>query len=105
MHHMSDHTSMKAHALYQIALTLQSTVPMPTDSESLLLHVAVLNNYGVWCFHNHDYDSMKSCFEEMEYMIDESTWSSDGDVTLKIHDTTRNGFLRNLRMFVNDSMH
>lgn len=103
MYHMKDHSSMKAHGLYQIAMTLQSALPTPTDSESLLLQVAVLNNYGVWCFHNHEYASMMACFEEMEYMIDEAIWSSDGDVTLKLHDTARNGILRNLCALLNDS--
>ena len=105
VHHMNDHSSMKAQGLYQLAITTQSTLPLPMDSDSLLLHVAVLNNYGVWCFHNHEYASMMACFEETEYMIDETaTWTSDDDTAVTIDDTVKYGILGNLRAFRNDSM-
>lgn len=105
MHHMNDRASMKAYSLYEIALSLLLTLPLPTNSEDLLLHIAVLNNYGVWYFQNNEYSSMLTCFEEIECIIDEATWNCDGDAYLEMHSNSKNGILRNLSAFLSDSSH
>ena len=69
VHHSNGRASMKTYSLCQIATALLSTLAIPSDSESLSLHVVVLNNFEVWCFDNHKYQSMIACFEEMKYII------------------------------------
>ena len=99
MYHSNDRASTKAFSLYQIATALASTLPIPSDSESLMLNVAVLNNFGIWCFENQEYPSMVACFEEMTYLIDES----DDDVTLMIQGTMKYGIYRNMLVLLNNS--
>lgn len=94
VHHTSDRASMKAYSLYQIAITLLSAVPLPTDADSLLLHIAVLNNYAVWCFDNHEYASMNLCCEEITYILDETPSS--------IHDAVKRGMGKNLNALMID---
>ena len=104
-YHINDHASPKASSLYEIALALLLTLPLPTDSQSFLLHAAVLNNYGVWCYQNREYPTMTTCFEEIEHINDETTWSSYEDINLTQNDSAKHGILRNLRVFLSDSSH
>lgn len=100
MHHMKDRASMKAYEIYQLAITLLWSLPPPEDSESLLLYVAVLNNYGAWCFDNHEFVSMIACFEELKNLIDDAC---DDDVFLQVHETVKLGIFTNLRASLDDS--
>ena len=101
VHHSYVSASMKVYSLYRIAITILSALPIPSDTESLLLHVAILNNYGAWCFHYHDSSSMVMCFEEIKYIIDESCCGNDE--YLMIDDTTKYGIYQNIRVLLNNT--
>lgn len=100
-HHTKDRASMKAYSIYQLAMTLLSALPPPTNSQSLLLHVAVLNNFGVWCFENHEHPSMVVCFEEMMHMLDE-TYTVDNDITITLSVGVKRGIFHNIQAALND---
>ena len=100
-HHTKDRASMKAFAIYQLAITLLTALPPPTNSQSLLLHVAILNNYGVWCFENHESSFMAMCFEEMIHILDEA-YSGDNDITLTLGVEVKRGIFHNLQAVLND---
>lgn len=102
-HHTKDRASKKAYSIYQLAITLLSALPPPTNSQSLLLHVAVLNNFGVWCFENFEYSSMMMCFDEMMYMLDE-TYACDNNVTPTLDVSVKRGIFHNLRAMLNDCL-
>ncbi len=100
VHQTMDRASHKAYLIYQLALTLLSALPPPTDSQALLLHVAVLNNYGVWCYENLEYSSSVTCIEELLDMFDES-YSGDNDVTLTLNSSIKRGIFYNVRAVLN----
>ena len=99
-HQTMDRTSHKAYLIYQLALTLLSALPPPIDSPSLLLHVAVLNNYGVWCYENLEYSSSVTCFVELMDMLDESC-SDDDDIMLTLNSSIKRGIFCNVRAVLN----
>ena len=96
-----DRASKKAYSIYQIAITLLWALPPPTDSQLLLLHVAVLNNFGVWCFENLEYSSMVMCFKEMMFILDES-YACDNNVNPTLDVSVKRGILHNLRALLSD---
>jgi hypothetical protein len=98
-HHTTDRTSMKAYSIYQLAITVLSALPPPTTSQSLLLYVAILNNYGVWCLENSEFSFMATCFEEMTHLLDE-TYSGDNDITLDVG--VKRGIFHNLQAVHDD---
>lgn len=100
-HHTKDRASMKAYSIYQIAITLLSALPPPSDSQSLMLHIAILNNCGVWCFENNEFSFMAMCFEETLHVLDE-TYSADNDITLTFCVGVKRGIFHNLRAVLND---
>ena len=101
VHHAKDRTSMKAYSIYQLAITLLSALPPPTSSQSLLLHVAILNNYGVWCFENHECSFTIMCFEEIMDIFDEF-YSLDDDIILTLNVGVKRGIYSNLQAVLND---
>jgi hypothetical protein len=89
--------------MYQIATALLLSLPRPKkDSVSFLLNVALLNNFGVWCYENHEYDAMTSCFEEIIDLFDD-TYHDDpddddeNDILNVLDMTVKRGIFSNLR--------
>jgi hypothetical protein len=99
-HHSQDRTSVKASSIYEIALTLLNALPPATTSESLLLHVAVLNNYGVWCYENQDFDVAFTCFGEVIHLFNEAGTTFEDDEFSNFDVAAKRGFYNNLRAFV-----
>ena len=87
---------MKAYSIYKLAITLLSSLPTPTNSPSLLFHIAILNNCGVWCLENRECTFMAQCFEELTHLLDE-TYCGDNDSTL-----IKSGIFHNLKAALND---
>jgi hypothetical protein len=98
---MKDRASKKAYSIYQLAITVLSALPPPSNSQSLLLHVAILNNYGVWCLENHESSFMVMCFEEIMHILDE-TYCGDNDITLTLSVGVKRGIHHNLQAALND---
>jgi hypothetical protein len=65
----------------------------------MLLRLALLNSYGVWCYENHEFDVSVSCFEEMMYMFDEACTFLDDD-KCNFDATVKRGFQSNLHAFL-----
>jgi hypothetical protein len=103
VHHTMDRNSVKAHAIYQIAMKLLLTLPTPTDSKSLLLHVVVLNNCGVWCYENsnNNVETASVYFEEIMNVFDEAytTVDDDNDELDHFDDTAKRGLYSNIQAF------
>jgi hypothetical protein len=98
VYHTINRSSIKAFYMYQIAAALLASLPRPIDSKSLLLHVAVLNNFGVWCYENHEYDAMTICFEELMDLLDDNCHDDDDDDPSAVLDVTvKRGIFTNLR--------
>jgi hypothetical protein len=101
-HHVQDRTSVKASSIYVIAITLLNSLPPAADSESLLLHAAVLNNYAVWCYENQDFDVAFTCFEEMMHLFDEAGTLFDDDEINSFDGAAKRGFYSNLRTLLKE---
>ena len=68
VHHALSRTSPKTAAFYEISAALLAS--MPETPDTALLRVALLNNFGVWCFENGDGESMRSCMEHLSIAIE-----------------------------------
>jgi hypothetical protein len=70
-------TSCKVASFYEIAATLLSSLPSEfADSSDMaaitvLLRIAILNNFGVWCYENGEGESMMNSFEQLVDTLDE----------------------------------
>ena len=71
-------TSCKVASFYEIAATLLSSLPsefVESSSEmaviTVLLRIAILNNFGVWCYENGEGESMMNSFEQLVDTLDE----------------------------------
>jgi hypothetical protein len=103
VHHTMDRNSVKAHAIYQIAMKLLNTLPPPSDTKSLLLHVVVLNNCGVWCYENsnNNVDAAVVYFEEIMDVFDEAYNTVDDDDELGNFDgAAKLGLYSNIQAFL-----
>ena len=79
-------TSCKVASFYEIAATLLSSLPaeLVENSElaviSVRLRIAILNNFGVWCYENGEGESMMNSFEQLVDTLDEDEDLIDPDV-------------------------
>ena len=70
-------TSCKVASFYEIAATLLSSLPAEfVDSREMaamtvLLRIAILNNFGVWCYENGEGESMMNSFEQLVDTLEE----------------------------------
>jgi hypothetical protein len=55
-----DRKSDNVVSLYKLASTL-----LDNSEDSILVWIAMLNNMGVWCYHNGDYDASQCCMEHL----------------------------------------
>jgi hypothetical protein len=64
-------TSSKVASFYEIAATLLSSLPSTMSDDNndvatmILLRIAILNNFGVWCYENGEGESMMNSFEQL----------------------------------------
>jgi hypothetical protein len=77
IHQTLSRTSCKVASFYEIAATLLSSLPSEfTDSHDMavttvLLRIAILNNFGVWCYEKGEGESMTNSFEQLLDTLDE----------------------------------
>lgn len=70
-------SSCKVASFYEIAATLLSSLPVEfVDSSEMaamtvLLRIAILNNFGVWCYENGEGESMMNSFEQLVDTLEE----------------------------------
>jgi hypothetical protein len=78
VHQIASRTSAKAAAFYEIAAALlASEAPSP---ESVVLRVAMLNNFGVWSYENGDGESLRTCMEHLSNVLQQARPSLDQQV-------------------------
>ena len=82
VHHKGSRTSTKAAAFYEIAAALLSTEPVGDDN--MLLRVAMMNNFGVWCFENGDGESLRTCMERLSTVLQNSGHSIETSVEQQV---------------------
>lgn len=75
VHQCMSRTSIKTASFYEISAALLASIP--ETSETLLLRIALLNNFGVWSFENGDGDSMRTCMEHLSIAMEEEGSSID----------------------------
>jgi len=68
VHHIEWRNSPKAAAFYEISAALLAGQQM--SSQTSLLKVALLNNFGVWCYDNGDGESLRTCVEHLSTLIE-----------------------------------
>ena len=79
-------SSCKVASFYEIAATLLSTLPAEfVDSSEMvgmtvLLRIAILNNFGVWCYENGEGESMMNSFEQLVDTLEEDAELIDPSV-------------------------
>jgi hypothetical protein len=77
IHQTMCRTSCKVASFYEIAATLLSSLPSEfADSSEMavttvLLRIAILNNFGVWCYEKGEGESMTNSFEQLVDTLDE----------------------------------
>lgn len=67
VHHHASRTSAKAAAFYEIAAALLGGEPPSRDSA--VLRLALMNNFGVWCYENGDGESLGTCVEHLSSLL------------------------------------
>lgn len=93
IHQMFNRESQAAAQFYEISATL--LIGSGTDDqtpESSLLRMALLNNFGVWCFENSDGEVMRTCMEEMAIAMDDPSQKR-----IQLEENVRQGFRENIR--------
>jgi hypothetical protein len=67
IHQLVCRTSSKAASFYEIAATILSSLPDDTSDnvDVVQIRIALLNNFGVWCYENAEGESMMACFEQL----------------------------------------
>lgn len=70
VHHAASRTSAKAASFYEISAALLASEPILP--ESALLRVAIMNNFGVWCYDNGDGESLRTCMEHLMTVLKHS---------------------------------
>lgn len=81
IHHAMSRTSPKTAAFYEISAALLAS--MPESPNTLLLRIALLNNFGVWCYENGDGESMRTCMEHLAVAVNDEGSCSIVDSAVK----------------------
>lgn len=89
VHHCLSRTSPKTAAFYEISAALLASIP--ETPETLLLRIALLNNFGVWCFENGDGESMRTCMEHLLIAIED-----EGEDSSIVSASVKQGVLSNI---------
>jgi hypothetical protein len=77
IHQMVCRSTNKVASFYEIAATLLSSLPVVAQGDEetarimILLRIAILNNFGVWCYENGEGESMMNSFEQLVETIDD----------------------------------
>ena len=71
VHHHEWRNSPKAAAFYEISAALLSSEP--DTEQSVLLKIALLNNFGIWCYENGDGESLRTCMEHLSTVVENSS--------------------------------
>lgn len=90
VHQCMSRTSPKTASFYEISAALLAS--MPETSDTLLLRIALLNNFGVWSLENGDSGSMRTCMEHLSIAMEEEGSSIDS--------ATRDGIRSNIFWFL-----
>jgi hypothetical protein len=103
IHQMVCRTSCKVASFYEIAATLLSSLPstMLDDDVAtmMLLRIAILNNFGVWCFENGEGESMMNSFEQLVDTIHEDHDALSGSSSI-IDPSIMRGVQANIQAFL-----
>jgi len=70
VHHHASRRSAKAAAFYEISAALLSAEPI--SRSTVLLRVAIMNNFGVWCYENgnDNGETLRTCMEHLSTVLD-----------------------------------
>jgi hypothetical protein len=68
VHHHQNRNSPRAAAFYEISAALLANEPDSMDS--VLLKIALLNNFGIWCFENGDSESLRTCMDHLATVVE-----------------------------------
>jgi hypothetical protein len=91
VHQLVSRESSKAAAFFEISAALLAS--LPESRETLLLRMALLNNFGVWCFENGDGESMRTCMEHLSVALQDAMQ----DQTLAIDESVVQGIRSNIQ--------
>jgi hypothetical protein len=105
LYHSMNRSAAKSAAFYEVAISLLQSQPTTTERNSLTLYLVVLNNYGVWCYENHEIDTMIHCFEEINHLLvlleaDDRRNDSHGNITSSFDVSVKDGIRRNLTEYL-----
>jgi hypothetical protein len=67
-HQVMNTASLLASNFYELSASMVSSMPLTLDT--ILLRLALLNNLGVWSFENGDGESMCTCMEHMDVLVE-----------------------------------
>jgi hypothetical protein len=83
----------KAAAFYEISAALLVNEAEFIDT-TLLLRIAMMNNFGVWCYENGEGESLRMCMEQLSMLLD---CLAAGTLRMEVQDGVRS----NIRWFIN----
>jgi hypothetical protein len=79
VHHHEWMNSPKAAAFYEISAALLAS---ETDTpQAVLLKIALLNNFGIWCYENGDGESLRTCMEHLSSVVKHTSVPLSSEVT------------------------
>ena len=83
VHHLQSRTSERAAAFYEISAALLATEP--DSPASTLIKIALLNNFGIWCYENGDGESLRTCMEHLSAVVERISFPLSPDVARGVH--------------------
>jgi hypothetical protein len=89
-HQAINRESLLASNFYELSASMVSSMPLTLDT--VLLRLALLNNLGVWSFENGDGESMCTCMEHMEVLVETAR-----DIGSRMDPAVFNGIRENIQ--------
>lgn len=90
VYQLMSRSAQKAAAFYEISAALLGNEAECIDTT--LVRIAMMNNFGVWCYENGEEESLRMCMEELLMVLD----SSAGTMTMEVQEGVRS----NIRWFI-----
>jgi tetratricopeptide (TPR) repeat protein len=85
-------SAQKAAAFYEISAALLANEPDFIDTTCTLVRIAMMNNFGVWCYENGEEESLRTCMERLAVVLDCSAGTT---MTMEVQEGVRS----NIRLF------
>lgn len=81
VHQRMNRNSSRAGAFYEISAALLASTSDLSES-AIMLKIALLNNFGVWCYENGDGANLQTCMEHLSNIVERTSVSLlDQEVT------------------------